>query len=533
MNSLYNLIFLHKRDIVFMNFCVIITNVIRADYNNKQEINMKLQFGTILKSLRRERDITQEELAETLGVSCQSVSRWENGVCYPDIELLPVIANAFDVTVDILLGMDEIRSRETINGIFTRALNFERVGDYTQAIAVLREAVRVYPNNYGLLAELSLALSNTSDIDDKHEAIFLSEKVLENCTDEKIRSTVRANMPFLYKTTGQTDKAVLYGKSLPHIWECREVLLCGLASEEKREEAVNNCLNIAHQVLSEIVNGGEISFSLGYKSEESVNIEKLKTVLKEEYLTNKHKFDQKGAVYSGGRPSYPEEIFSYLESNKIINSNSVCADIGAGTGIFTSQLAPCVKSVYAVEPNENMRFVAEQQYGSLGNVISVNATAESTTLSDASLDMITVAQAFHWFDREKFKTECRRILREDGYVVLVWNDRDANSEIIKDNFAVNKEFCPNFKGSSNGIDFGKEGFSDFFCGEFEIIEFENNYVYDIDTFIKRNLSSSYSPKVTDSNYNSYVNAIKAVFNKHCVGGVVNYPYITRCYIGKV
>lgn len=494
---------------------------------------MKLQFGTILKSLRRERDITQEELAETLGVSCQSVSRWENGVCYPDMELLPVIANSFDVTVDTLLGMDEIRSRETINGIFTRALNFERVGDYTQAIEVLREAVKAYPNNYGLLSELSLSLSKTCNKDDKREAIILSEKVLENCTDEKIRSTVRANLPFLYKATGQTEKAFLCGKALPHIWECREVLLCGLVPEENRESMINNCLNVAQQVLGEAVNRGEISFSLGYKPEESVNIEKLKAVLKEEYLTNKHKFDQKGAVYSEGRPSYPEELFSHLINKNIINCSSVCADVGAGTGIFTSQLSPHVKSVYAVEPNENMRFVAERQYGSLRNVISVNATAESTTLSDASLDVITVAQAFHWFDKEKFKAECRRILREDGYVVLIWNDRDANSAIIKDNFAVNKEFCPNFKGSSNGINFEKVHFADFFCGNFEIIEFENNYSYDPDMFIKRNLSSSYSPKATDDNYNEYVNALKAVFNKHCVNGVVNYPYITRCYIGKV
>lgn len=494
---------------------------------------MKLQFGTILKSLRRDRDITQEELAETLGVSCQSVSRWENGVCYPDMELLPVIANAFDVTVDCLLGMDEIRSKETINGIFTRALNLERVGDYAQAIAVLREAVKVYPNNYGLLAELSLALTNTCDLADKRDAIILSEKVLENCTDEKIRSTVRANLPFLYKTTGLPDKAFAYGKTLPHIWECREVLLCGLATDDNREAAVNNCLNIAHQVLGEIVNGGEISFSLGYKAEENVNIEKFKSVLKEEYLMNEHKFDQKGAVYSRGRPGYPEEIFAYLKGNNIIDERSVCADIGAGTGIFTSQLSACVKSVYAVEPNENMRFVAEQQYGFLNNVVSVNASAENTTLPDSSVDTITVAQAFHWFDREKFKIECRRILCKDGHVVLVWNDRDSNSDVIKDNFAVNAEFCPDFKGSSNGMNFGKEAFSDFFCGDFEIIEFVNNYLYDIDTFIKRNLSSSYSPKATDAIYNEYVKAIKAVFDKHCVNGVVNYPYITRCYIGKV
>ena len=72
---------------------------------------MKIRFGEILKDLRRKKDITQEELADILGVTSQSVSRWEKGVCYPDMELLPAIANYFNVTVDDLLGMNEIRSR--------------------------------------------------------------------------------------------------------------------------------------------------------------------------------------------------------------------------------------------------------------------------------------------------------------------------------------------------------------------------------------------------------------------------------------
>lgn len=61
---------------------------------------MKLQFGDNFKRLRKQREITQEQVAEMLGISCQSVSRWELGVCYPDFELLPVIANCFEVTID-------------------------------------------------------------------------------------------------------------------------------------------------------------------------------------------------------------------------------------------------------------------------------------------------------------------------------------------------------------------------------------------------------------------------------------------------
>ncbi|MGN0114377.1 MAG: helix-turn-helix transcriptional regulator, partial [Acutalibacteraceae bacterium] len=69
---------------------------------------MKLQIGENIKSFRKTKDMTQEQLSEMLGVSCQSVSRWESGACYPDMELLPLLSDIFEVTVDRLLGVDEI-----------------------------------------------------------------------------------------------------------------------------------------------------------------------------------------------------------------------------------------------------------------------------------------------------------------------------------------------------------------------------------------------------------------------------------------
>ena len=76
-------------------------------------------------------------------------------------------------------------------------------------------------------------------------------------------------------------------------------------------------------------------------------------------------------------------------------------------------------------------------------------------------------------------------------------------------------------------------YKDFFEGDFDLVEFENHLVYDKDAFISRNLSSSYAPKVTDDCYDEYVKAISEVFDKHSNNGKVSYPYITRCYIGKV
>ena len=81
---------------------------------------MKLQIGEKLKELRHKNGVTQDQLAEVLGVSSQSVSRWELGICYPDLELLPVIANYFDITLDDLVGMNKIRSEEMRIRIFTK-----------------------------------------------------------------------------------------------------------------------------------------------------------------------------------------------------------------------------------------------------------------------------------------------------------------------------------------------------------------------------------------------------------------------------
>ena len=248
---------------------------------------------------------------------------------------------------------------------------------------------------------------------------------------------------------------------------------------------------------------------------------------------NTNKFDEKGKVYAKARPDYPKALFEFLICGRILDKEKAVADIGSGTGIFTTQLSHFAKTVFAVEPNEDMRSKAEDNFRLYPNVRSVNAAAESTSLPDASVDLITVAQAFHWFDRKAFKNECKRILKPNGKILLIWNDRDINSNVIKDNFAVNKIFCPNFKGSSNGIDFSKDAFKDFFDGEYEMTEFDNCLVYDRDAFIARSLSSSYSPKKNDPAYDEYVKALESVFEKHQTNGTLKYPYITRCYIGTV
>lgn len=246
---------------------------------------------------------------------------------------------------------------------------------------------------------------------------------------------------------------------------------------------------------------------------------------------NENKFSGKGKIYSQFRPSYPQECINYLYSSVGITEKSIIADIGSGTGIFTKQLLDMGNTVFAVEPNVDMRTVAENNLSQFKGFKSVNGTAENTSLESGSVDFITVAQAFHWFDVQAFSEECRRILRHGGKVILLWNIRDEGTPLIKDYIALNRKFCPQFNGFTGGS--SRCDLSKFYRGEYESKVFKNPLRYDKQQFIGRLLSSSYALKPDDENYEPYVEAIEILFNKYSVNGFLDYPNNTECYIGKL
>lgn len=192
-------------------------------------------------------------------------------------------------------------------------------------------------------------------------------------------------------------------------------------------------------------------------------------------------------------------------------------------------------TVYAVEPNDDMRKVAENNLSKFSKFIPVKGTAESTTLSDNSIEIITVAQAFHWFDRQKFKKECQRILKPSGKVILIWNFCDSRSELVIENESINRKYCPNFKGFSGGIrEVTQENdFSDFFSGEYTVRVFPNPLSFSKESFVGRNLSASYALKENDVNYTAYINEMEKLFDKHSKNGTVTMPNFTRSYIGTI
>ena len=136
-------------------------------------------------------------------------------------------------------------------------------------------------------------------------------------------------------------------------------------------------------------------------------------------------------------------------------------------GNNTRLLADHVKTIYVVEPNGEMRKACEKSCKEFKSFVSIDASAEDTSLPDSSADFITVAQAFHWFDKEKAGLEFRRILRPDSKVVLVWNSRVSDNEFIIENDELCRQLCKDYTGFSGGsgheADVNRDFFRDGHC----------------------------------------------------------------------
>ncbi len=251
-------------------------------------------------------------------------------------------------------------------------------------------------------------------------------------------------------------------------------------------------------------------------------------------MNNLCKFTGKAEVYSKYRPSYPEAFVDELFRRVHPTEESVLVEIGSGTGILTEQLLRRHNCVIAVEPNDDMRSVAEQNLSRYTGFVSHIGTAENTLLENSCADLVIAAQAFHWFDPEAFRKECRRILRPGALVVLVWNMRDGNAPVMRENAEICRTFCPDFHGFS-GEAVSDEGIVPFFLpGSCEIVEFENPQFYDLETFIGRNLSSSYAPVAGSEQRDGFIAALTDLFNrrKNAEGGL-SVRHVTRGYFGRV
>ena len=185
---------------------------------------MSKNFSENFKSMRKQRGLTQEQIAETLGVSCQAVSKWETNSSYPDISLLPIIADYFGVSVDYLIGHDTSKQIEEINTACVQVGELFDQSRYWEAIPILREMLIKHPGNEKLMYNLAWALSGTcKDSEENYqEAILLYHKILEISTDTEMRTKVSRDLIYRYYTLGDIEKAKYFANTLPSFDLCRE-----------------------------------------------------------------------------------------------------------------------------------------------------------------------------------------------------------------------------------------------------------------------------------------------------------------------
>lgn len=221
---------------------------------------MQLSIGENIRQLRKQKDLSQEALAQSLCVSFQTVSKWERGESYPDIVILAGLSAFFGVSVDELMGMQKVREHETIADVFRRECRLKADGQYTQAAALLREALLYYPNNAGLMSELALALvggPQRPDDEALEEAIRLCRRAMAQQMNEKVRATASATLCYALLLDGQTGEAARTAACLPHIWESRELILPDMQPDAQRKQALREAVRSALAAIHACISAAE------------------------------------------------------------------------------------------------------------------------------------------------------------------------------------------------------------------------------------------------------------------------------------
>jgi ubiquinone/menaquinone biosynthesis C-methylase UbiE len=236
-------------------------------------------------------------------------------------------------------------------------------------------------------------------------------------------------------------------------------------------------------------------------------------------------------AYVKYRPGYPAEILEILRKTYKIGENTVFADIGSGTGIFSKQFVEAGYLVYGVEPNDGMRAQSENWLIGCPNFKAIKGTAEDTTLPSQSIDMLTAAQSFHWFDIEKALKEFYRILKPEGYTVIVWNDRKSNGNPFMNKYEkLICKYCADYKETSHKK-YSFERIKEIFKNQnIDLYMIDNFQDMDFKALIGRLKSCSYCPKPDNKNYNPLMWGLNKLFDSYQAENLVRFEYDTIIYV---
>jgi len=244
----------------------------------------------------------------------------------------------------------------------------------------------------------------------------------------------------------------------------------------------------------------------------------------------KERFSKRAEYYSRYRPSYPDSLLRYLERELSFSQASVVADVGSGTGILSELLLKNGNVVFGVEPNQDMRRTAEANLVEYKLFKSVSGSAESTTLESRTVDFITAAQSFHWFNPEKTRAEFCRIIREGGWVVLIWNTRKTSTPFLQ-----NYDQLVSWVSNRRRVwhEDVSESVLRSFLGDYKAVKLTNSQETDYEGLIGRLMSASYAPLRGEPLFGEMLGKVSELFKRHQVNGVVKFEYETEVYAGQL
>lgn len=245
------------------------------------------------------------------------------------------------------------------------------------------------------------------------------------------------------------------------------------------------------------------------------------------------RFSDRVENYIRYRPGYPPEVIDVLRTECGLEPEHTVADIASGTGIFTRLLLENGNSVFAVEPNADMRERGDRLLSAYPRLTTVDGTAEETTLESHSVDFVTAAQAAHWFDLPRARAEFVRILKPGGWCVLIWNERRTDSTpFLRDYEKLLLTHGTDYKEVRH--EKTTATIDTFFApAPFQERDSYSRQDFDYDGLAGRLGSSSYAPSEGHSNYAPMMEELRRIFDAHQKDGTVAFEYDTRVFYGRL
>ena len=246
------------------------------------------------------------------------------------------------------------------------------------------------------------------------------------------------------------------------------------------------------------------------------------------------RFSDRVDDYVRYRPDYPLALLDWLQYELGVTASWQVADIGAGTGISSKMFLDASYRVTAVEPNAPMRAAAEHWLQAYEKFDAVDGRADATGLDDASVDLVTVAQAFHWFDEEPTRREFARILRHGGLAAIWWNSRRLGGTRFLEGYeALLLKFGTDYISVAERYADDarmRAWLGDGYRGS---ASFEHSQRLDFESLRGRLMSSSSAPQAGHPGHEPMLHALRELFDACAEHGTVSFDYDTRIFAGHM